>query len=447
MKKIFFIPTLILTLFLTMNKVNADTINYDYTYPNSYINSSNFSISESQLVQIIENSKNEFINYWRDNLSSNYPYYYIALDIIGGNAELRLDLIFSSDLSELTNTIIADDSYSLCNTHTGYLMKTVYSSDNTPTYSNLQQYGPGYCGSHWGAPYFFQYRAHTSDPYTNYFNPFSYYQSNFSYTYTGSNTLNVIKNNNTLFSITAGNIIPTYIEEFDVTQSFTEINLNNYNSVILSLKDYSSRNSFNTTIPTLGQLCLTPVYDYGMKNKGDYYPGYEVQGCTPQYSEFTPVSISILSSDIDNHAVYYVKPYNFSIQNKIKVDTTIFDITYVTSENANNPTVIVGGRSYPVIPYSDLSSSATTSTENGYIPGASCQLGDLNCQSAVSGMDISDLFTHPLELLKDMWSAITSVFSVITAFILLLPTPLQTFLYVAFMFAVILGILKLILGG
>lgn len=242
-----------------------------------------------------------------------------------------------------------------------------------------------------------------------------------------------------------GDVIPTYMSltNGSPTADFTTIDMSQYEYVILSLKDYNV-STFNTTIYSQGRLCFTPVYNYGMTQKQNIISDSQTQGCTESYSSLTPVSIYIIQADIDNHAVYYIKRYN-SESNTIKVPSTIFDITYITSQNVNNPTAIVGGRTYPVIPYSDLTDTANISTETGYISGQVCSLGDVNCEYRTIGLDISDLWTQPIKVLQSVWASITSVFAVITEFIMLIPSPLREFLISAFFLSVILGVLKILI--
>ena len=61
------------------------------------------------------------------------------------------------------------------------------------------------------------------------------------------------------------------------------------------------------------------------------------------------------------------------------------------------------------------------------------------------GMDIINLFNKPIEALKSVWNAITSIFNLITEFILLLPPTMQGFLYFSFGITLILGIIKILL--
>lgn len=61
------------------------------------------------------------------------------------------------------------------------------------------------------------------------------------------------------------------------------------------------------------------------------------------------------------------------------------------------------------------------------------------------GMDINDFFEKPLEALRTVWGAISSIFNLITEFIVLLPPAMQGFLFLAFGITIILGIIKILL--
>ena len=69
-----------------------------------------------------------------------------------------------------------------------------------------------------------------------------------------------------------------------------------------------------------------------------------------------------------------------------------------------------------------------------------------NCYTENNPNNIFDsIFSSPLEILKNLWSSITSIFDIIVEFISLLPETMQSFLYLSFMIAIILGLIKLIL--
>lgn len=214
--------------------------------------------------------------------------------------------------------------------------------------------------------------------------------------------------------------------------SYTEINLNDYSYVALALKDYN-QNTFSTNVQVKGQYCLTPVYNYGLTERKDILEGTQVDRCSPYYDNYTTVRTSILTSDLQNHAIYYLKAYDTSKDNYVKIDTTVFDVTLITEEEKDNPYVMVNGKTYPTIPYDELTDTATKSEDEGYIPGASEEF------------NFSDIFTAPLDFLMEIWSTITTFFTLITSFIALLPPILQNFLYASFMLAIALGLIKIIL--
>lgn len=224
-----------------------------------------------------------------------------------------------------------------------------------------------------------------------------------------------------------------YNEDLDlVLPQYTEINLNDYAYVALALKDYQ-QDPFETTVQVKGQYCLTPVYDHGMKERKDILEGTKVERCSPYYDNYTTVRTSILNSDLQNHAIYYLKAYDTSKDNYVKIDTTVFDVTLITEEEKDNPYVIVDGKTYPTIPYDELTDTATKSEDEGYVSGES------------EKFDFSNIFTAPLDFLKEIWSTITTFFTLITSFISLLPPILQNFLYASFMLAIALGLIKIIL--
>lgn len=247
-----------------------------------------------------------------------------------------------------------------------------------------------------------------------------------------------------------GDVVPTLFKGKDFnnnTGNLIEVNLNSYPYIALSLKDYSKTEEFSVTNYVKGQYCLSPVYDYGLKERKDVLTGTKIQRCSLEYTEFTPVRTSILKSDLENHAIYYLKAYNTNIENKVKIDTSVFNIHYITEEEKDNPILTINGKKYSVLPYDDLTDSSTKSEDEGYASGGSCAVGDFNCTASMMDSDFkwSDIFTSPLEFIKGIWSSVTQIFIVIGYFISLLPAQLQYFFYICFMLAIILGLLKIIL--
>lgn len=424
MKKIIYLPLLLLVLFISVNKVSADESNvfhYDSYYKNFDLLPNIVSSYSSQINQLIDN--------FNSSVSNSYNYYYISY-------------LHNTTTSLQDWIVLFPTNDNIVSVSTGLL-------------SFSRVYGPG------GVELWFRYNITTN----TFDNNLNYDKGNMALW--GSTP--ILTNFDYVFSDSTYDklVLPSYSDndydipsyelyQYDIIPTFetlnngsyntyTEIDLNNYDYVILSLKDYNIQ-PFYTNIYTLGKLCFTPVYNYGMTEKKDIYPNYQTQSCTSLYDTYTSVNISISQNDIDNNSVFYIKSYNSNAVNKIKVNFSKFNITYITSENSSDPQVSIGGRSYPVIPFSDLIDTANKSTDEGYISGQVCSLGDVNCEYETGiGLDISDLWTQPLKVLQSVWTSITSVFTLITSFISLIPSPLKEFLISAFMLSIILGLLKIIL--
>ena len=428
MKKISYFLISILS-FISVSIVHADTLNA----------SNYFASFDNDISLYLDNTQdyNSLLSFYQDNYSSYFPYYYITIDELSNN-NAAFTLVYSKE-----NNLVFDSDHSLSFDFSG---QPVSSSG----LSNFDNYDYGYINivsgqisetsgfntllySNSRGPLYTNIVYNLSDPIL-----FPSFNSS-------SFDLSFIS-----FEISSGDYFPSYLALYNGTyernmfEHYTEINLNNYAYVALSLKDYTLRNDninqFSTNIYTKGQLCLTPVYNYGMKEKVDYYSGYQIDRCSVVYDDFTPVRTYILKQDLENNAIYYLKAYDTSIENKVKIDTSVFDITYITQENANNPSVNVNGRYYPTIAYDDLSSSSTESEEEGYISGQSSTLLD-----QFDDNFINDFFSNPLKIFKSVWGAIASMLSLVTMFISLLPTTLQSFLYMSFALAIILGIIKILL--
>ncbi len=226
------------------------------------------------------------------------------------------------------------------------------------------------------------------------------------------------------------------IKDPDLPSSgYQEVNLNDYPYIALSLKDYNKTDSFDVNNYVKGQYCITPVYDYGLKERKEVLSGTQVERCSPYYTDYTLVRTTILNSDLKNHAIYYLKAYDTSKENKVKIDTSVFNIHYITEEDKNNPILNINGTKYSAIPFNSLTDTANKSEDEGYASGAVKEFD----------FDFSDIFSAPLDFMKKIWSSITQVFLIIIEFISLLPETLQYFLYISFILAIILGLIKIIL--
>lgn len=433
MKKLLY--ALIIPL-LFISKVHADT----FTATNFYDNFTELETAYTTYSTNIDYLK----NYWQTNLSNDYPFYIIIPHLN------TLDPTFSNITLYATN----DNTFSVQpyggNDYDLEPNNVPFEAVNNPT---------GYTGilynTHYDT-YTILPNSSISSPVPIFYSSLNNVLSSSDFTFTTNTYDRIIIPSYTQgaydfpqFEITEGQLYPTfetlYNNSYNPTPNavYTEVDLSSYDYIVLSLKNYNQQ-PFTTDIYTLGELCFTPVYNFGMTQKFNIITGYKTPACSTSYSSYTPVRIYIISSDLENNAVYYIKKSANSSTNKVKIDTNVFDISYF-QPNTTNPQATINGRSYPIIPYADLTDTASISTSTGYISGQVCAVGDVNCVAEVSGIDINNLFTHPLQLLQSVWGAIIGVFSVIGSFISILPPTLQAFLYTSFILGLVIGVIKIIL--
>lgn len=433
MKKVLYI-LFILPLFIT-SYVYADTYYeielYNYTY-------NDLSISDTQTL--INNYSteitymfSELYNQWNNTYSVTYPYYIMKLTFDNVFNEIGLHIFASTDLLTLDK-----DTY---NQPIVYNYENIITyNTNTLTYSSLSE--PSISSSDLEETLYY-----ANDPYNNNQNIFyyqNYFYSNFDLYFTNLTQTIGFNAGTREWIQEATSPIPTLYDFYDLTflsdydvNIYEEVDLSNYAYLVLSLNSYDNLIS-PVVFEALGQICVTPVYDYGMRQKGQV-----TDRCFLPYTSWTEVRYYIMQTDLDNKAVFYVTPYDTSITNKIKINTRVFSISYVTTEQASNPYAIVSGKQYPVLPYSSLTSSASINEENNFIPGQANNVFDVSSDSNF----ISTLFSNPLQALGTTWTAITTMFALIGAFIGLLPVTLQAFLFTAFALAICLGIIKILVGG
>ena len=436
MKKIGYLFISIIS-FIGISSVKADTLNLSSFY-NHFDESINYyNTYNDKIINLV--------SIWESKYKSSHPYYIIRIHYNSSQSIKPVELYASSSNKTKWSTWNLVSSYTTNNVLISYNPNTdefteetndfvipLYDRDFSSSILDLLNPGPGaykdedmvkdngFIYNNVPSSYGYNGNDYTSDYDKIIFPSFSSSQYDFSISE---------------FEITENDLLPSYLDlyngnyEKNIFEHYTEINLNEYEYVALSLKDYSLRNDnvnqFSTNIYTKGQLCLTPVYDYGMKEKIDYYSDYQVDRCSVIYDDFTPVRTYILKQDLQNNAIYYLKAYDTTIENKVKVDSTIFNITYINTDSADNPSVNVNGKNYPTIAYNDLSSSSTKSEEEGYVSGQV-----VNAMDQLDENFINNFFSNPLKALKSVWGAIISILSLISMFIALLPPTMQGFLYI-----------------
>lgn len=445
MKKLILLFTLAFTL--CISSVNADTKNYIYKLPNENFtfdkNINVYSNYKDIYLKLYEGIYQDYILKYRDT----YPYY---------------SIYFKNDRSCITCEE-TDDLHIYMYMYSSKPSLNINSDNLSNSYVTIKSdYVTEYSYDIKTDSYILPIKQSETSLYVN---PFTnqYYYSNFDLLLNleGINSINVttFPTSNYTLALADGNIFPTtqsffnidLLNESNINDGLSiEINLNDYSYIALSLKDYSKipENGYSTYVnfDIKGMLCITPVYNYGQTERKDVITGTQIQACSNYYNEFTAVRFYILPDDVKNHAIYYLKSYDSTKDNIVKIDSSFFDISYVTEENKDNPKVEINGKLYPTLSYDSLTDTATKSEDEGYTSGVTCGAGDLNCYIEHNPENIfSTLFDKPLEIMENIWSSITSVFDIITEFISLLPKELQACMYLSFILALILGILKIIL--
>lgn len=436
MKK--YLLVLIVVFMMLAPGVKADSTRLNLDYSLYYLGMQNYSdfkdfISFEHNKKIYTNLYNDLINKYNSDYKTEYPYYILQIQYNldtndGARYHLVLQLfkksvyvfydnsgtypVFSSKYSDDNNYVNGDDSV--------YLSTSYFEKSTTYTTPSLFFNG-------------------------NYFSNYSFGTSKFFESFMISSNFDIkIKFNNPEDKLTINNfrdvgtlilhnddVIPMLSIFGDETDNYKTVNLNDYAYIALFLKDYSKTKAFSTTTYVKGQSCITPLYNFSTSLKPDKSENI----CSPVYSDYTASDIYVLKSDIENKAVYYVSKYDSSIENSIKIDTSVFDIFYVKEEDAANPTFNYKGHEYAGIGLDNVDYSANKNTENGLVPGESKNVADT----------FADVIKKPLELFKNISSGLTSFFSLITSFLGFLPTELQGFLYFSFVVAIVLGIIKIIL--
>lgn len=446
--------------FLGINTVSAEEIKFNYEDDVSTIQSKIELIG----IDLVKQEINYLIETYNSNYKDEYPYFYISLDYNSNIDRFYIQLTYFKNFShnDYFKNYYSSAGCGLVLDYDdeGAISSTIIVSSKEITRDTSMLSFSLFC---YGSRSLF---------------PYSYYYSNFDFIFRGSTYTNNILNSDwklsflptdyllfqsydepSLYSVHQANedflIEPYYLYDNYLSMDFedeiyTTINLNDYSYVALSLKDYNTipDNNYSTfaSFYLKGQVCITPVYNYGMTERKDILTGSQIQGCSKYYDDFTLTRMYILKDDVKNNAIYYLKPYDLSKENIIKINTSLFNITYITEENKDAPEILVNGKYYLSIPYDNLTDSATISEELGYISGSSCSVGDFNCYNEFNTSNMfNDVFDKPLETLKTVWSAIISIFALIAEFIALLPPVMQAFLLLSFSVGIALGIIKIIL--
>lgn len=435
MKKILF--TLLLSIFL-IPYVNADIVTKDILYqdfytlnsvsdssgcfPNMYYyNDFETFISDSNNRVIFNKLYNDIMTYYEENYKETLPYYALSVNLISTSSEKFLPLQIRLDIRAVDNS--------------DYLYKQWAS----PTYNSEDFNVRYYMGNYYEVSTSGYIACDKTNPHnygfvplkSGYYTPLATFQTNHKSLILDENTTyNVTNKDGTISTYTSLiDYYPVYMPngyDSSIYDTYTTVNLDNYEYVILNLKDYSKKEAFETNLQVKGSIGITPVYNYGQVEKSEV-----TDRCNLGYSDFTDYRFFILKNDLTNNAFYIVKACEES--SSFRFDSNIFDITYVTTENVDDPVVTFGGVEYHTIPFNKLSNSANQNEQNNFIPGE-------------SGSSLTDIIDNISDFTSDIWNAISSFMGLVTKFFNTLPEEFRYLSITSFTVLAVIAIIKFIRG-
>lgn len=448
MKKYLIIGLSIISSLFLVSNVKAETKEFEYgifdsenyvigtgifsyqTYFDNFKEYDNFSFD------LIENKIKDLIKIWEDKYKNEFPNYFISIRSYPkvsfptyfnmSTQYLRIMLIYSKYIPISVNQF--GDCFKQASSDIGMIF--------VDSGSDFEFSSVSYDYSFSDLNIFDDYDLGNSVAKSVYLSTL-YYDSNFDLPFGLEDTIyNVKKENDILFTLSnKTDVVPTYKDKFvDKTDlNYVEVDLNSYPYIILSLKDYSKTEEFFTINYAKGQYCLTSVYNYGSTEKKDIIEGSKTKRCSLYYDNYTPIRTYILNSDLKNNAIYYLKAYDTTKENKVKIDTSVFNIHYISEEEKDNPIITINGKKHTPKSYDELTDTATKSEDENYADGASEEFS------------ITDIFTAPLEFFKKIINAISEFNGLIKELFSFLPDEFLAFILAAFALLVVVAIIKILL--
>lgn len=396
MKKLLF--TLLISLCL-LPCVNADSIILQST--NNNLENHNYKVISTQTF---EEAYNSLLDIYKENTYKYYAIYYVDSQEIQSNS-MRL-VLFNDSL--YTITVDSDSVLLSIDDEDAITYMYTYATDNL-----------------------FDSIGENTDLRFFKYNTISLIDTNFQFALQGA-TYEIQGFYADSIYLKNGDILPTYLnlkkysswsEYSGANSTFKEVNLDDYEYVILNLKDYTSKSAFETNLKVKGSIAITPVYEFGTVEK-------EVitDRCNTSYSDYTDYRFFILKNDLINNAVYIVKECAES-GSSFKFDSSIFNVTYVTVENVNDPVITVGGAQHHTIPFNKLSNTVNKNEEENFIPGSTEQFNPLDSLS---------------DHISSFWNLLTTLMGLVTKFFNTLPVEIRAISITMFTTAITLGVIKFI---
>lgn len=177
--------------------------------------------------------------------------------------------------------------------------------------------------------------------------------------------------------------LPTFKSLLDGTyntplNNLTEINLNDYEYVILVPKFDSITAPFTSNVYYTGSYCMTSVLNFGQTERNEFWGNCVVN--SPKYDDVSNIndfnkvlsSITIDEDSYNQRAVYYIEPKYRDYNSYFYYDSEIFDVVYISDSTAN-PIISYNGKDYTALRYSDLNTTAHSNDDNGIIGGNSSE--------------------------------------------------------------------------
>ena len=305
MKNFKYLLLVMLMTFMSLANVNADTITYEYletgygklysTQGYSWFNMDSFSQEFTQYSQYnLDELYKSAIEYYND-VSNEYPYYSMSVILSGTKSSgsvvssgLMLYLNLSTSIPTVSNL------RNSCSKSVQFLYNgDSYSVGDGATYCHPYSYG-------------FDNLFNDISSDTNegpYYNPLFYYKSNFDLVFDLDDTYVVNDYYGETLTFNKGDVISTYYDS-TIASKYTEVNLDNYEYVILNLKDYANKDAFSSNLQVKGMIGITPVYEFGTVEKEMI-----TDRCNISYADYTDYRLYILKNDLINNSVNYLRPY------------------------------------------------------------------------------------------------------------------------------------------
>ena len=420
----------LLTLFAILApNVKAETINLNYNYDLFYLKFENYDVFKDFLNlkhnrEIYKNLYNDLLEYYNSNYKQTYPYFICQLDYSldsenGAIYTLTFDM-FSTPIHVEIYTGVNDGQLKASDSENAFLFSTYKEKDTTyisPQFSNT-----GNSPVHYG---FQGVYGSTGSFYENFM-----ISSNFDLVFqlkdNSTVTINNFRDKGTITFENNDTFPFLYSSEniFDnlATSNLTTVNLDNYEYVILNLKDYNQDKAFNTNLKVKGMIGITPIYNFGQTEKDVI-----TDRCNLSYKDYTDYRFSILKQDLQNNAIYIVKSCESG--SSFKFDNTIFDVSYVTADNVDDPVVTIGGKDYHTIPFKNLTNSANKNEENNFVPGE-------------SGFSLTDVVSNISKYVSSFWDSIVNFMGLVTKFFNTLPIEIKGVAITTFSMACMIALIK-----